>query len=285
MRDRIWTKLLVCLACVLLVGSGTAAGEVYRLGPGDLMAVIAHGVVGKFGQAPVHFPSAGQDFEPVMGFPYSVQDDGCLHLPLIEAVAVRGMTVAEAQRAVSVAYVEAKVQTRANMVALALMRKRQVHAVVIHSSPQGGPQSIDKVSLSADQATLLAAVAQAGRFDQHASIRVLSPGNSAANSGSSIAASDKLGEGAVIELRSPSRYRYFTGGLIAGGEHLLPPTGGLNALQAIAAAGGYRQSGWLPPHRLTILSSHAPTYSLPLAQLLNNPQAYPVLPGDTLIVR
>jgi len=270
---------------VLLLMGKIQAAEVYRLGPGDLIAVIAHGVVGKFGQAPVHFPSEGQDFEPVMGFPYSVQDDGCLHLPLIEAVKVRGLTVGEAQRAVSVAYVESKVQTRANMVALTLMRKRQVHAVVIHSSPQGAPQTIDKVSLSADQATLLAAVALAGRFDQHASVRVLSPGRSSDSSNPANLSQTNLGDGAVIELRSPARYRYFTGGLVAGGEHLLPASGGLNALQAIAAAGGYRQSGWIPPHRLTIVSLRGPTYSLPLAQLLANPQAFPVHPGDTLIVR
>ncbi len=261
------------------------AAEAYRLGAGDMVAVIVHGVVGKFGKAPVHFPKEGEDFSPVMGFPYPVLDDGHLHLPLVEPIDVNGMTVAEAQRFVSAAYMEADVQTRPNMVALTLMRKRQIHVTVIHNAPYRGHASIDKVKLSADQATLLGAVAEAGTFDRHSSVRVLSPGSGITAGGQAANHTSRLSDGAVVEMRSPPRHYYFTGGLVAGGQYSLPFSGGFNALQAIAAAGGVRQQGLLPPHQLTVLSRTGPTVTLPLSHVLANPNGVLVQPGDTLIVR
>ncbi len=265
--------------------SACRAADAYRLGAGDMLAVIVHGVVGKFGKAPVHFPKEGEDFSPVMGFPYPVLGDGHLHLPLVDPVEVSGLTVAEAQRAVSAAYVAADVQTRPNMVALTLMRKRHINVTVIHNDPYRGRTSIDRVKLSADQATLLGAVAEAGTFDRHASVHVLSPGSGITAGGQAASQASRLSDGAVMEMRSPPRNYYFTGGLVAGGQFNLPVTGGFNALQAIAAAGGYRQQGILPPHQLTILSRTGPTHSVPLARLLANPNGVLVQPGDTLIVR
>ncbi|MCC7336395.1 MAG: polysaccharide biosynthesis/export family protein [Pirellulaceae bacterium] len=286
---RHWQLISLCLSLLSFTFCSTPscvhAAEAYRLGPGDMLAVIVHGVVGKFGRAPVHYPKADEDFEPAMGFPYPVLADGCLKLPLVDAIDVQGLTVIEAQRAVSEAYVAAKVQTKPHMVALTLMSKRQVHVLVAHSGSQTTQQSIEKVSLSVDQATLLGAVARAGAFDRHAQVRVLSPGRRPATGTTAMSDSGRLQDGAIVELRSPARYRYFTGGLVAGGEHLLPVSGSMNALQAIAAAGGYRQHGIIPPHQLTVLSRNGPTRSFPLAQVLANPNGFQVLPGDMLIVR
>lgn len=261
------------------------AAEAYRLAAGDLLAVIVHGVVGEFGKAPVHFPKEDQDFSPAMGYPYPVLNDGKLHLPLVDPINVTGLTVAEAQRTVSAVYMAAEVQTKPNMVSLTLMRKRQISVTVVHNDPYRSRASIDKVKLSADEATLLGAVAEAGSFDRYASVRVLSPGSGTTAGGQAASHASRLSDGAVLEMRSPPRHRYFTGGLVAGGEYALPVTGGLNALQAIAAAGGYRQQGIIPPHQLTILSRSGPTVTMPLSRVLANPNSVMVRPGDTLIVR
>ncbi len=289
-------ELLICLTMWIgghmvlpsqffIATSDCRAAEAYRLAAGDLLAVIVHGVVGEFGKAPVHFPKEDQDFSPAMGYPYPVLNDGKLHLPLVDPINVTGLTVAEAQRAVSAGYMAAEVQTKPNMVTLALMRKRQINVTVVHNDPFRSRATIDKVQLSADQATLLGAVAEAGSFDRQASVRVLSPGSGTTSSDPAANHASRLSDGAVVEMRSPAKQRYFTGGLVAGGEYSLPVTGGLNALQAIAAAGGYRQQGIIPPHQLTILSRSGPTITMPLSRVLANPNSVMVRPGDTLIVR
>lgn len=279
-----WSLLTSSFFSLSHSSSVCVAAEAYRLGPGDLLAVIVHGVVGKFGRAPVHFPKSGEDFAPAMGFPYSISADGQLHLPLVVPIDVSGLTVSEAQRVVSAAYVAADVQPRPNMVALTLMRKRHVHVTVVHRDPYRGRAAIEKVKLPADQATLLAAIAEGGAFDPHATVRVHVPGGVRATTGHTSGNSGGLSEGSIVELRSPPRHYYFTGGLIAGGEFALPVLGGLNPLQAIAAAGGYSQRGLLPPHHLTILRRSAPTVAMPLSHVLTHPENLRVRPGDTLIV-
>lgn len=259
----------------------STAAEPYRLGPGDLLAVIVHGVVGEFGRAPVHFPKDDKDdTQPAMGYPYPVLNDGQVHLPEIDGVDVTNLTVVEAQQAVSTAYVGAKVLNKPHMVALTLMRKRQINVIVVHNNPTRGRHSAEKVKLSADQATWLHAVAEAGPYDRQATVRVLNSGTPTVQT-----AAGSLADGAVIELRSPDRHYFYTGGLVAGGEFPLPIDRELTALQAIALAGGYRRQGLIPPHQLSIVHRSSPVVTMPLSRILANPAGVIVRPGDTLIVR
>lgn len=270
----LFVSLVVCLP------NTAGAAEAYRLGPGDLLAVIVHGVIGEFGRAPIHFPKDdNDDSQPAMGYPYPVLADGKLHLPKIDGVDVTNLTVAEAQAALSAAYLDAQIVSRPHMVALTLMRKRRVNVIVVHNNPSRGRQSAEKVQLSADQATLLHAVSTAGPYDLQASVRVLNHGKQTGQT------TRALGDGAIVELRSPNRQVFYTGGLVAGGEYALPVDQQLTALQAIALAGGYRQQGLIPPHQLTIVSRNGPAISLPLATVLASPANFIVRPGDTLIVR
>lgn len=271
---------IACLVTLVVTPLRSKAVEPYRLAPGDLMAVIVHGVVGKFGHAPVHFPNENEDFLPAQGYPYLVLHDGKLHLPEIDGIYVAGQTVAEAQQAISKAYMDAKVLSKPHMVALTLMRKRKINVTVLHTNSSLSNPTAEQVSLSADQATLLTAIAEAGPFDRHSIVRILSPKYSRIQTDR-----QKLTEGAIIELRSPTPAYFYTGGQVAGGEHRLPVDQNLNAIQAIALAGGYYPRGLIPPHKLTVLSRTGPSITLPLSQVLSNPNRYIVRPGDTLILR
>ena len=255
--------------------SPTHPGD-YLLGPGDTLAIIVHGVIGSFGDAPTHYPSASQpNILPASGYPIQVQGDGKLHLPQIEPLFVAGLNVVQSQEIIDAAYLQSGITNKQHMVMLSLLRKRQVRATVVHSSSAGSRAAY--VKLDADHATVLEAVAAGGEYDPHATVRVLRPAYADAPWGG-------LADGSVVELQSAPESFFYTGGLLQGGQFGLPGDRELNALQAIGVAGGFAPP-ILGPHRLIIIPRGGPALNIPYRQLLNNPNAYPVHPGDQLIVK
>ncbi len=278
-HSRLWLCVLVCpLVCLSGFGRNERiiAADVrpHRLGPGDVLAIVVHGVIGKFGDAPVVFPGERQDLQPAIGYPIQVQRDGCLHLPSLEPLNVTGLTVVEAKQAVDRAYTNAEILRRPNQVMLTLMQRRRVQVHVLHDQ-LGGASRAETVQLSADQATLLGAVAAAESFDRDASVRALKPRTGE---------SGRLPDSSVVQLQAPRPAYFTTGGRLAGGRHLLPRHQPLDALQAIAAAGGIQPGGVLPALHLTIVRRNAPTSRVPLRHVLNRPSQYLIRPGDHLIV-
>ncbi len=241
-----------------------------------MLAIIVHGIIGKFSKAPVYFPKPGQDFLPATGYPVQIQSDGKLHLPAIEPVFITGMTVAEARRAVEDAYLQAGELEQGNRTMLSLLRKRTSNVTLIHDDTSRGYSRVEKVALTSDQANLLGALAAGGPIDPRASVRVLKPVTSSDDAG-------QLPDGTIVQLTSPSVQHFTTGGLIPGGQHVLPTDQPVTALQAIALAGGYRQ-GVVPPHRLTIVRRSGPTLHVPMRDVLRNPANFIIQPGDQLLV-
>ena len=77
----------------------------YLLDSGDTLGIYIEGIIGKFGSdPPVHTPPAGSLLPPATGFPFQVESNGTISLPLIEPVAARGKTLAEVKQAIFDAY-------------------------------------------------------------------------------------------------------------------------------------------------------------------------------------
>ena len=77
----------------------------YLLDSGDTLGIYIEGVIGKFGSdPPVHTPPTGSLLPPATGFPFQVESNGTISLPLIEPVAARGKTLAEVKQAIFDAY-------------------------------------------------------------------------------------------------------------------------------------------------------------------------------------
>ena len=76
----------------------------YLLGPGDVMGVYIERILGSPDSTPpVHYPQVG-DLPPAIGYPIPVRDDGTIALPLVPAMNVAGLTLAQAQRRILEAY-------------------------------------------------------------------------------------------------------------------------------------------------------------------------------------
>jgi protein involved in polysaccharide export with SLBB domain len=111
--------------------------DVYRLAPGDILGIYVEGVLGdKTQPLPVRFPELGKEQgkqTPGIGYPIPVREDGTLPLPLVEPVQVNGMTVIEAQEAVTKAYLAPKklLKEGNERVIVSLLRPRQYHVQVI----------------------------------------------------------------------------------------------------------------------------------------------------------
>ncbi len=114
--------------------------EVYCLAPGDLLGVYVEGVLGGEEQLPpVNLPST-PGLPPSVGYPIPVSEDGTLPLPLVKAVPVEGLTLAQAEQAIEDAYTEPRrLLLEGGLILVTLMHPRQTRVLVIRQdSPEGG---------------------------------------------------------------------------------------------------------------------------------------------------
>ena len=112
----------------------------YRLDEGDILGVYIEGVLPPQNSEnqpvsipPVHFPEAGSDLPPAVGYPIPVRDDGTLPLPLIQPLPVRGKTVTEVEQMVRTAYVDSQkiLQVGRDQILVTLIRERTTRVIVI----------------------------------------------------------------------------------------------------------------------------------------------------------
>ena len=107
--------------------------DAYRLDERDVLGIYIEGVLGsKDEPPPVHFPEAGVDMPPAVGYPVPVREDGTISLPLIDALDVRGLTLAEAEQRIRYTYINEKIlKADRERIIVTLMRPRTYHVLVV----------------------------------------------------------------------------------------------------------------------------------------------------------
>ncbi len=111
---------------------------------------------------PVHFPEAGSDLPPSVGFPIPVRDDGTLALPLVTPIDVRGMTIAEVEQRIRKAYISDRqiLKEGRDRILVSVMRERTVRVIVVREDAQaitqqgGGNQVISGSTRAGEGFTL-----------------------------------------------------------------------------------------------------------------------------------
>ena len=252
----------------------------YRLDSGDVVSVLVYGVTGELTDAPVHMPEKNKDdIIPSVGHPMVVLPDGTLPLPLIDPVYVRGLTVTQARDKASRAYLDEEILKKDKQVTLSLTRKRTVNVSVLHDNPAFATRGVSNIKLPADRANVLNALVGAGPFDRDGKISVVGSGGQRGNSRS------RLSDGDIVQVKSARAGFFYTGGNLQGGEFPLPTDRRINALQAISIAGGVRTQNFIGPREVIVIRRGGGSVRASYAQVLNNPNALLILPGDTVVLR
>ena len=270
--------------------SRSISPSAYRLDDGDALAIIVDGVLGEFGDAPIHMPtSENSDILPGIGYPILVRK-GAVALPLIDPVNVRGLTPTQAQKKISNAYRREKILKFDNRVMVSLLRKRTVDVTVIHDDVdslsagfnsrfpgfnQTPRKKVSNVTLPADRAHLLDALSAAVvDLDSEQVVRVLKEHRRSLRSGE------------VVNVKSPSNQFFYASGALNAGQYPIPRDRQLNALQAVALAGGsfnsQRGGAYLGPSELVITRQNGQTFRVDYQRLQANPNAVRIRPGDSL---
>jgi protein involved in polysaccharide export with SLBB domain len=252
--------------------------EKYRLAPGDLLGVYVEGIMGDKAQPPpVRFPEQN-NLPPAIGYPIPVREDGTLPLPLIDAIKVDGMTVAEAEQAVRKAYVEGKLLVPERHVLLALSRPRTYRVQVVRQDgggqPVGGGLAIFQrkntgtaVDLPAFENDVLNALNRTGglpgseAFDEVIIERALKQGGTQIthiplklHEGEQVAFTPKdiiLENGDVVFVPGRRGEVFYTGGLLLPRQFVIPRDYDLHVLDAVAIAGGPIVNGAITQNNLT----------------------------------
>jgi protein involved in polysaccharide export with SLBB domain len=116
--------------------------EIYRLDANDVLGVFVEGVLGEKGSIPplVAVPQVltGTPPPPAVGFPVPVQEDGTLLLPLLKPIKVAGMTIPQANDAVSRAYIDNQLVAPGARILVSLAKQRTYHVTVIRQDAGAG---------------------------------------------------------------------------------------------------------------------------------------------------
>ncbi len=107
--------------------------EAYRLDARDVLGIYIEGVLGsKDEPPPVHFPEAGEDMPPAIGYPIPIREDGTISLPLVDPMDLRGLTLAQAEQKIRNAYFRKKIlKPERERIIVTLMRPRTYHVLVV----------------------------------------------------------------------------------------------------------------------------------------------------------
>ncbi len=111
----------------------------YRLDSGDVLGVIAEGVLGRPEDVPpVYYPTE-KDVPPSLGYPIPVREDGTISLPYAPPLPVRGLTVAQAENLIRETYTVRKQILRPgeDRILVSLQRPRTYSVLVIRQEAQG----------------------------------------------------------------------------------------------------------------------------------------------------
>jgi hypothetical protein len=87
---------------------------------------------------PVTMPEPGSDLSPGIGLPYPIRDDGTISMPFVGTVAVKGLTLAQAEEVIGRVYVEKGILQEGQRPIVSLMRKRTHKVFVIRQDNMFG---------------------------------------------------------------------------------------------------------------------------------------------------
>ena len=124
---------------------GQPPPDPYRLAPGDVLGVWIESVLGDRNvPPPIHvapqvMPRDQRKLTPALGYPVPVEDDGTVHLPLVDPIAVHHLSLAEAREAIRKVYMAKQLLPAGReRVHVTLMQPRQYQVVVLRQEA-GGP--------------------------------------------------------------------------------------------------------------------------------------------------
>jgi protein involved in polysaccharide export with SLBB domain len=111
--------------------------EQYILAEGDTLGVYIGGVLGtEETPPPVNIPDSA-DLPPSIGYPFPIRSDGTISLPYIEPVKVAGMSIEQAEQAVTEAYLRKEIlRPEEPRILVTLMRPRYVKVLVLRDDSQ-----------------------------------------------------------------------------------------------------------------------------------------------------
>ena len=126
--------------------------EDYILDTDDVLGIFIEGLfAGEDPSAPtipqVTFPEPGSDLSPSMGLPYPIREDGTIALPYLGSVAVRGLTLEQAEELIGRLYDDKQLFTGSKPI-VSLMLKRTYRVFVIRQDNQFGMQNAGAAQLS-----------------------------------------------------------------------------------------------------------------------------------------
>src|SRR3954468_24977806 len=112
---------------------GQVPPDQYRLAAGDLLGVVAEGVLGERNAPPPVQTDREQGGPPALGYPVPVQDDGTITLPFVPPIKVAGLTLPEAQARIVRALTEDReiIKKDVARVLVTLMRPRRYPVLVV----------------------------------------------------------------------------------------------------------------------------------------------------------
>lgn len=347
----------------------------YILDTDDVLGIFVEGLFsgddpGSPMPPPVQFPEPGSDLSPSMGLPYPIREDGTISLPYLGPIAVRGLTLEQAEQLIGRLYAEQQLFTDSNPI-VTLMRKRTYRVFVIRQDNQFGTNNQAAAQLSRQAVSqrtdysskgyvlelpayrndLLNALTETGGMpgvNAKAEVKILRGGQTdyrkreealrqffqqygTSNIGGMLPDLPEdenaikiplrlkpgqfpkfnqediiLKDGDVVLVETRDSEVYYTGGLLAPGEFLLPRDKDTDVLNAIALAGssvgafnsrtgGFAAGlgggiGSVPPTQLIVLrplpGNRQIAIEVDLTQAVNDPrQRLLVKAGDTLILR
>lgn len=202
----------------------------YTLGGGDVLGVTVIG---------------GQETSTSIVAAARVYEDGTIDLPLVGAVAVAGLELTGAEKAIQVAYVEKAFQEA--VVHVVLEQPDTIDVLVTGAVAQPG-----LIELPRNRRGLLQAVAAAGGFSQASSASVTLVRLRDADEAVTLELDDPaqvrraiglppLEEGDMLAVAAADPNTVFVGGLVnVPGPQSYPPGVRVTVLQALAAAAGVR---------------------------------------------
>jgi protein involved in polysaccharide export with SLBB domain len=106
--------------------------ENYILAPGDTLGIYIGGVLGtEETPLPVNIPDTA-DLPPSVGYPFPIRENGTISLPYIDPIRVEGMTIEQAEEAVTRAYLDSQILRPEEVrILVTLMRPRYVKVLVL----------------------------------------------------------------------------------------------------------------------------------------------------------
>lgn len=108
--------------------------EPYLLGPGDVLAVLVEGILGRRDEPPPVTVSEDPAIPAAIGYPIPVRQDGTISLPLIPPLKVAGRPIEDAERLIIEAYTTGPapiVEPKRARILATLLSPRRVQVLVI----------------------------------------------------------------------------------------------------------------------------------------------------------